>query len=109
MPNKGGLGASRGQAIPQQRHLQLHAQVCGAVATQVEIDYKAECAAGDTVDCFGARLTEPSAAAANVNGTGAHQSGPAVHVSVLCCMTLTWTVQCKLLPSAVHRLHGSCV
>jgi fatty acyl-ACP thioesterase A len=37
---------------------------------QVEIDYKAECAAGDTVDCFGARLTEPSAAAANVNGTG---------------------------------------
>ena len=45
---------------------------------QVEIDYKAECAAGDTVDCFGARLTEPSAAAANVNGTGAHPSGSTV-------------------------------
>lgn len=58
----------------------------GAVTTQVEIDYKAECAAGDTVDCFGARLTEPSAAAANVNGTGAHQSGSAVYVSVLHCM-----------------------
>ena len=42
-----------------------------AVSLQIEIDYKQECAAGDTVDCFGARLTEPSAAAANVNGTGA--------------------------------------
>lgn len=53
-------------------------QVLNPATMQVEIDYKAECAAGDTVDCFGARLTEPSAAA-NVNGTGAHPSGSTVH------------------------------
>lgn len=41
------------------------------VFTQVEIDYKAECAAGDTVDCYGARLDDPASAATNVNGTGA--------------------------------------
>lgn len=34
---------------------------------QVEIDYKAECVAGDTVDCLGARIGE---ADATVNGTG---------------------------------------
>ena len=79
----------------------------GAVTTQVEIDYKAECAAGDTVDCFGARLTEPSAAAANVNGTGAHQSGSAVYVSVLHAR-FTSDVQCQPLSSAMHRGHGSC-
>lgn len=36
---------------------------------QVEIDYKAECVAGDTVDCLGARITDP--ADTNGNGDGA--------------------------------------
>ncbi len=36
---------------------------------QVEIDYKAECAAGDTVECHGARISDP--ADVNGNGTGA--------------------------------------
>lgn len=48
---------------------------------QIEIDYKAECAAGDTVDCYGARLTEPAAAAANVNGTGASLRRPDTRVA----------------------------
>jgi hypothetical protein len=61
------------------RHTKEHAQARSPVTAQVEIDYKAECAAGDTVDCFGARLTEPSAAATNVNGTGAGRSGLTVY------------------------------
>ncbi len=43
--------------------------VVGAVgASQAEIDFKAECVAGDKVDCLGAVLSDADSAATNGSG-----------------------------------------
>ena len=49
------------------RHFQFIALVLKGCCVQIEIDYKAECHSGDTIESLGSRILE------DTNGTGIHR------------------------------------